>query len=323
LITVVVRSGGHVTTTNQVDPAWLRPDSDAVFWVDLSQPTAEEARHVLSDVFKFHELSVEDALSVSHHPKAEAYDSYLYVILHGIDLEAAKRRFTTRDIDFFVGQRYLVTVHDGRSRSVRQVRDTCSRNGGMYFSDGPVGLMHRIVDAMSDNYRPEIERLEERMDRLERDVFSQSRRDLIQSILSLKRDIVALRQVALPQRDVISRLARREFGQIDTALAYRFRDVHDHFVRLSDEALMFQDRATSLVEAHLSSVSNRLNSVMKILTVITTIFMPLTFITGLFGMNVDLPDLGFGAHATFWVLLLFMAGVVVLMLWWFRREHWL
>jgi magnesium transporter len=274
-------------------------------------------------VFGFHELSVEDALSISHHPKVEAYDSYLYVILHGIDLEAAKRRFTTRDVDFFVGQRYLVTVHDGRSRSIRQVRDMCVRNGGVCFNDGPFGLMHRIVDAMSDNYRPEIERLEERMDRLEREVFSKPRHDLIRGILALKRDIVALRQVVLPQRDVISRLARREFGQIDPALAYRFRDVHDHFVRLSDESLMFQDRATSLVEAHLSTVSNRLNSVMKVLTVITTIFMPLTFITGLFGMNVDLPDLGFGAHATFWVLLLFMAGVVILMLWWFRHEKWL
>jgi magnesium transporter len=322
LITVVVRSGGHVTTTTEVDPSWLRPDSDTVFWADLSQPTADEAR-VLSEVFKFHELSVEDALSFSHHPKVEAYDSYLYVILHGIDLEAAKRRFTTRDVDFFVGQRYLVTVHDGRSRSIRQVRDLCARNGGVWFNDGPFGLMHRIVDAMSDNYRPEIDRLEERMDRLEREVFSKPRHDLIRGILALKRDIVSLRQVVLPQRDVISRLARREFGQIDPTLAYRFRDVHDHFVRLSDESLMFQDRATSLVEAHLSTVSNRLNSVMKVLTVITTIFMPLTFITGLFGMNVDLPDLGFGAHATFWVLLLFMVGVVILMLWWFRREEWL
>lgn len=321
MITVVVRSGGRVVTTSEVDPAWLRPDSDAVFWVDLAQPTADEAR-VLSDVFKFHELSVEDALSTIHHPKVEPYDSYLYVILHGIDLEAAKRRFTTRDVDFFVGERYLVTVHDGRSRSIQRARDHCVKNGGV-FEDGPFGLMHRIVDTMVENYRPEIDRLEERMNRLEREVFANPRHDLIKGILSLKRDVVALRQVVLPQRDVVSRLARREFGQIDAKLAYRFRDVHDQFVRLSDEALMFQDRATSLVEAHLSSVSNRLNTVMKVLTVIATIFMPLTFVTGLYGMNVELPDLGLGRLGTFWSLLLVMVAMVSVMLWWFRREDWL
>jgi magnesium transporter len=314
----VVRTGGRVRTTTEVDPAWLRPDSDAVFWVDLAQPTAEEAR-ILVDVFKFHELSVEDALATTHHPKVEPYDSYLYVILHGIDIQAAQKRFTTRDIDFFVGDRYLVTVHDGRSRSIKEARELCVRNG-IFFDEGPLGLMHRIVDIMVDNYRPEVERLENLMDR---EVFSRPHHDQIRAILALKRDIVALRQVVLPQRDVVGRLARREFGQVDVKLAYRFRDLYDHFVRLSDEALMFQDRSTGLVEAHLSNVSNRLNTVMKVLTVIATVFMPLTFITGLYGMNVELPDLGFGPHATFWVLLLIMIGVVVVMLWWFRREEWL
>jgi magnesium transporter len=321
LITVVVRSGGRVWTTREVDPAWLRPDSDAIFWADLAKPTAEEAR-ILADTFHFHELSVEDALSISHHPKIESYESYLYVIVHGIDLEAARRRFTTRDIDFFVAHRYLVTVHDGRSRSIQQARDVCAKNGAM-FSDGPFGLMHRIIDTMVGNYRPEIDRLEERMNRLEREVFSKPRHDLIRAILELKRDIVALRQVVLPQRDVVARLARREFGDVDMKLAYQFRDVYDQLVRLSDEALMFQDRSNSLVEAHLSSVSNRLNATMKVLAVIATIFMPLTFITGVFGMNVELPDFGFGPHATFWVLLGIMGGVVAGMLYWFRKENWL
>lgn len=321
MITVVVRSDGCVTTSSDVDPAWLRPDSDVVFWADFAKATAEEAR-LLTELFRFHELSVEDALSTSHHPKIEDYESYLYVILHGIDVEAAKRHFTTRDIDFFVGDRYLVTVHDGRSRSIRQARELCTRNG-RFFEEGPFGLLHRIVDIMVDNYRPEVDRLEERMDRLEHDVFARPHQDQIRSILNLKRDIVALRQVVLPQRDVVGRLARREFGRIDAKIAYRFRDLYDHFVRLSDESLIFQDRATGLVEAHLANISNRLNTVMKVLTVIATIFMPLTFITGLYGMNVELPDLGLGPHATFWVLLLIMMGVVIGMLWWFRREGWL
>ena len=321
MIFVLVRAGGQVRTADRVDPEWLRPHSDAVFWVDLARPTPEEAR-VLVDVFKFHELAVEDALATTHHPKVDLYEGFLYVILHGIDFEKAKRGFATRDIDFFLSTRYLVTVHDGRSRSVQQIRELAGRNSDL-LAEGPAGLMHRIVDTLVDNYRPEVDRLEKRMDRLERDVFTRPRRNMIRAIIEMKRDIVSLRQVVLPQRDMLGRLGRREFELIDPQVSYRFRDVYDHLVRLSDEALMFQDRMTSLVEAHLSNISNQLNSVMKILTVIATIFMPLTFITGLFGMNVDLPDFGFGSHATFWILLGIMGAVVGFMLWWFRHNEWL
>jgi magnesium transporter len=321
MINVVVRANGHTATADHVDPAWLGPDSGAVFWADLAKPTPEEVR-LLIDTFRFHELSVEDALAISHHPKIEPYDGYLYVILHGIDSQTAKGRFATRDIDFFLTERYLVTVHDGQSRSITQVRALCTRNGGL-MADGAAGLMHHIVDTMVDNYRPEVDRLEQRMDKLEREVFTHPRHDMIRSILALKRDIVLLRQVVQPQRDVLGRLARREFQTISPEIGYRFRDVYDHLVRLADESLIFQDRATSLVEAHLSSVSNQLNNIMKVLTVIATIFMPLTFITGLYGMNVDLPHFGFGNDVMFWVLLAFMIAVVTGMLWSFRKRGWL
>jgi magnesium transporter len=321
MISVVFRHNGQTGTTRSVDPAWLQPDSTVIFWVDLAAPTKDDVK-ILTDVFKFHELSVEDALQVSHHPKIEPYDGYLYVILHGIDSRSARTRFATRDVDFFLTERYLVTVHDGQSRSIAQVRELCTRNGGL-LADGPSGLMHHIVDTMVDNYRPEIDRLEQRMDKLEREVFTAPRHDMIRSILTLKRDIVMLRQVVQPQRDVLGRLARREFQVITPQVGYRFRDVYDHLVRLADESLIFQDRATSLVEAHLSSVSNQLNSVMKILTVIATIFMPLTFVTGLYGMNVTLPHFGIGDDAMFWALMGIMALIVGGMLLFFHLQEWL
>lgn len=252
----------------------------------------------------------------------DLYEGYLYLILHGIDIEATRKRFATHDIDFFIGDRYLVTVHAGRSRSVQHVRELAPKNP-QFFADGPMGLVHRIADTLFDNYRPEVERLEDRMDKLEREVFTHAKPDLIRSILALKRDVVYLRQAVLPQRDVIGRLARREFPQIDVQMAYRFRDVHDHLVRLGDEALMFQDRMNGLVEAHLSNISNQLNSVMKVLTVIATVFMPLTFLTGLYGMNVNLPHFGFGADRMFWALVAAMIAISGSMLWWFRSKDWL
>ena len=129
--------------------------------------------------------------------------------------------------------------------------------------------------------------------------------------------------MVLPQRDAISRLARREFPQITEAVSYRFRDVYDHLVRLSDEAMFFQDRITSILDAHLSAVSNQLNQVMKVLTIIATLFMPLTVLTGMYGMNVPLPHLPGGEHAQFWWVCGIMFTLSAVMLGFFRRKGWI
>ena len=312
---------GSTETVDRVDPAWLAPDSGVVVWADMDRPTPEESR-ILTNVFRFHELAVEDAVAEILHPKVESYGDYLYLILHGIDFNPREHRFRTQDVDFFLGPNYLVTVHPGVSRSIGKVGDAVARNARV-LAEGPAALLHRIVDTMVDNYRPEVDKLQDRLDRLEKEVFEQPRAQLARRILDFKRDVASLRRVVNPQRDVVARLARREFPFISEQLSYRFRDVHDHLVRLSDEAMFFQDRITSLLDAHLSTVSNQLNGVMKILTVIATIFMPLTFITGLYGMNVDLPHFGLGANVFFWVLLMLMLGVSGGMLFWFRHRRWI
>ncbi len=321
MITIYRHRAGSTEVVDHVDPAWIAPGSDTLVWVDMDKPTLEEAR-ILSDVFHFHDLAVEDAMSESHQPKVESYGDYLYLILHGIDFNAREHRFATRDVDFFLGARYLVTVHPGVSRSIGKINEICRRNARV-LGEGPGTLMHRIIDTMVDNYRPEIEQLDERLDALEKEVFEKPNPELARRILAFKKDVASLRQVVLPQRDAVGRLARREFGLIDEQLAYRFRDVHDHLVRVSDEAMFFQDRISSILDAHLSAVSNQLNSVMKILTVIATIFMPLTFITGLYGMNVELPHFGAGETTFFWLLLVVMLTVSGGMLWAFHRKRWL
>jgi magnesium transporter len=321
LIKVYKYEAGSTECLGRVDPAWLQPGSTVTLWVDLEQPTAEETR-ILSELFHFHELSIEDAISEIHHPKVESYGDYLYVILHGIDFKAREHLFQTHDIDFFLGSNYLVTVHQGISRSIGQVGDICSRNARV-LRDGPVALMHRIVDTMVDNYRPEVDKLHARLDRLEKEVFQKPDASLGRQILNFKRDVASLRRVVLPQRDVVGRLARREFPAISESLSYRFRDVYDHLVRLADEAVFFQDRITSLLEAHLSTVSNQLNGVMKVLTVISTIFMPLTVLASMFGMNVGLPRLPGGDAAQFWWLLALMLTISGVMLLFFRRRGWI
>jgi magnesium transporter len=321
LIKVYVHEGGSTRCTESVDPAWLAPESQVLFWVDLEEPAPEQAR-ILTDMFRFHELSVEDALAEIHQPKIESYGGYLYLVLHGIDFRARQHRFRTKDIDFFLSPRYLVTVRHGLSRSVGKVAEACSRNSQI-LAEGTAALLHRIVDSMVDNYRPEVDKLHEKVDQLEAEVFQNPDPALSRRILDYKKDVASLRRVVLPERDAVGRLARREFPVVTEQIAYRFRDVHDHLVRLSDDATFLQDRLSGILDAHLSAVSNQLNAVMKVLTIIATIFMPLTVLTGMWGMNIVLPEFPGGKPVQFWWVAGMMLSISAAMLVFFRRRRWI
>src|SRR5687768_8881520 len=256
MITVYVHQNGETKRVERVEPQWLDPSSPVTLWVDLAAPTPDETR-LLSDVFHFHPLAIEDAQSALQFPKVEPYQGYLYLVLHGLDLKAGHRHFATRDVDFFLGRNYLVTIHDGQSPNIGRLRDVCDQHERV-LAEGPVGLLHRIVDSMVDAYRPIIEEVEARIERLEERAFK-GQEQMVRQVLMLKRDLATMRRVFIPQRDAIGRLARREFPMITDEMAYRFRDVYDHVVRITEEALMFQDRVTGILEVNLSSISNRLN----------------------------------------------------------------
>ena len=321
MVTIFVHRNGQTEQVTSIDRSWLNPASGATLWVDLAAPSIPESL-VLSDTFGFHPLSVEDAMSKLQYPKVEAYDGYLYVILHGIESKTAEHRFATHDVDFFVGPNYLVTVHDGDSRSIVDLRDHATRNPKV-LSEGPVALLHRIVDTMVDHYRPEIDKLEDRLDGLEDEIFGTGDPRLVRQILDEKRQVASLRRIVTPQRDVVGRLARRDFVDVSTELSFRFRDVYDHLVRVADDALIFQDRITGMLDAHLSNVSFRLNEVMKVLTLVTVLFMPPTLVAGIWGMNVPLPRFPGDDAAQFWWVIGAMATMTVGMLVYFRGRRWL
>jgi magnesium transporter len=321
MINVYVHRNGQTTRADRVEPEWLDPSSSHLtLWVDLSKP-GEEERRLLLDAFHFHPLSVEDAGSSLQFPKIEPYQGYLYLVLHGIDAKPKHAQFATRDVDFFLGRNYLVTVHDGESRSIERMRDVCGRHEHI-LGEGPVALLHRIVDGMVDNYRPVIEEIEDRIAKLEDQAFAGHER-LARQVMKLKREVSSMRRVLIPQRDAIGRLARREFPIISDEMAYRFRDVYDHVVRLTEEAILFQDRVTGIFEVNLSTVSFRLNQVMKLLTVMSTIFLPLTVLTGMWGMNIPLPHFAGGAETQFWWVSGIMVALIAAMLVFFRRNKWI
>ena len=319
--TIFVHRNGQTEQATSIDRAWLDPASGVVVWVDLAAPSVLEAL-ILSDTFHFHPLSVDDAMAAVQYPKVEAYDGYLYIVLHGIDFGESDHCFSTSDVDFFLGPGFLVTVHDGHAVSINDLRAYVTRNPKM-MAEGPVALFHRIVDSMVDHYRPEIDKLEARIDALETEIFDVPEPQLVRRILDEKREVAHLRRIVTPERDVIARLARRDFIDISTEMSFRFRDIYDHLVRVADDAMIFQDRITGMLDAHLTNASNRLNEVMKVLTVVATIFGPPTLVAGIWGMNVPLPAFPGGEHAQFWWLFGIMTAIAIGMLAMFRRKRWI
>jgi magnesium transporter len=320
LIRYFVHRGGRTELADRLDPAWLSSDSGAVVWADVAEPTDADGQ-TLREAFGLHELVVEAAFQRETNPKVEHYDRYLYIVLHGINFDAAEHRFETHETDFFLSPKFLVTVHDGRRRSIAHVGELCARAQHV-LGEGPVALLHRIVDTMVDHYRPEVDELEKRLDQVEETVIETPARSMTGDILAVKRDITTLRRIVVPQRDVVGRLARREFDMIGQEMAYRFRDVYDQFVRMADDAIVFQDRVTGILDAHLASVSNRLADVSKVLAVIATLFGPMTVITGLFGMNVPLPTLIGSEQYQFWEIIGIMIVASTGLFIWFRKSGW-
>jgi magnesium transporter len=320
LIRYFVHRGGRTESVDRLDPALLSRDSGVVVWADVAEPNEADGA-ILRDAFGLHELAVEAAVQRETNPKVEAYDRYLYIVLHGINFDVTEHKFETHETDFFLAPNFLVTVHDGQRRSIAHISELCTRAQHV-LGEGTVALLHRIVDTMVDHYRPEVDALEERLDQIEEQVIKHPEESLVGGILGVKRDITTLRRIVVPQRDAVGRLARREFDLIGQEMAYRFRDVYDQFVRMADDAIVFQDRVTGVLDAHLASVSNRLADVSKVLAVIATLFGPMTVITGLFGMNVPLPSLIGSPEYQFWEII----GIMVLsslgLFIWFRKSGW-
>lgn len=320
MIRYFVHRDGRTELVDHLDTAWLSPDSGVVVWADVSEPTESDGA-VLREQFGLHDIAVEAALQREAHPKVESYGRYLYIVLHGINFQAAEHHFETHETDFFLAANFLVTVHDGQRRSIAHVTELCGRTSHI-LAEGSVALFHRIVDTMVDHYRPEVDEVEERLDVIEERVIEDASGSTVGDILAVKRDITMLRRILVPQRDAVGRLARREFDVINQEMAYRFRDVSDQFARMAEDGIMFHDRVTGILDAHLASVSNRLADVSKVLAVIATLFGPMTVITGLFGMNVPLPTLIGSPHYQFWEIIGLMVLSSAILFVWFKKSGW-
>ncbi len=257
--------------------------------MDLAGPTREESE-VLASVFHFHPLALEDCEGRRHNPKIDDYGTYLFILTHGVHPESSVREFRTRQLALFLGPNYLVSFHREASRSVVATLESVRKNPRL-MADGPGMILYRTLDFQMDLYLPLMENFQKRVDEIEKACFEAATSVILRDVFDLRKALVRLRRFSGHQREILLRLSRREFALIDERSAVYLRDVYDHLVRITDLADSFRELVAGALEAHLSIVSNRTNEIMRVLTIITTLFMPLTLIVGIYGMNFqDMPE---------------------------------
>jgi len=305
----------------------LLADKKNLVWVDFLGETEEqiaEAKNALLNVFKFHPLTVEDCLETRNQPKVEAFPDYLYFIVHGIKPEeTTSANFLTKELDGYLGDNYVVTFHDQRFRSIKMVKQQI-RNSTFACRRGAAYLLHQILDQIVDLYMPVVDDFDVSINELEERVFALKKGNdaILEEIMDLRRSVTRLKRISARQLDVLYRISHGEFPQIPENLLPFYRDVHDHLQRISDLSENYRDLVAGLFDIHFSVVANKTNDIIKFLTIFSAIWLPLSFIAGVYGMNFEnIPELK-TRYGYFVVLgiMLFVAGILLLYFW---RKGWI
>ncbi len=330
MVTAYIRFGDGSISTDADEHTLLRAlrDPKAVFWVDLDQPDDNELA-ILDDVFGFHPLAIEDTIQYNQRPKIESYNhigdmcdaGYYYMVIHGPDLSSFKEKLKTKELDMFLSERYLVTIHEEQMSSIQDARIKVSANPARILDAGVDMLLHYLLDHVIDNYMPIFDWFQEEIDELEEAAMNDPAREILIRISAKKRDLLDLRRVIGPQREVIGQLTRGDVPFIREQSRVYLRDVQDHLIRAVETIEIYRDLVLGARDIYLTSLSNRTNSIMKTLTVFSVIALPMTVITSFFGMNFDqIP----GLHSvwSFWAVVLTMLSIVAGLLLLFRRQGW-
>jgi magnesium transporter len=307
----------------------LLADTNLFLWVDLENPTPEETKFLLEDVFHFHPLSIEDCVMISPSPKVEEYvpkeddrfAQYLFMVIHAVDYSRTDGVFATRELNFFLGKNFLVTYHDVPLRSIQTTEERCLK-GTVHIARAPDRVAHTLLDGIVDNYKPALEELSLEIAELEDQVLQNPGAETLNRIIQIKKEVLHLRQIIGPQREVLARFARGEFKLIRAHLVPYYRDVYDGLFHISELAQTYADSLTGILQVYLNMSSNQTGEVVKLLTMITLITTPLTLVGTWYGMNFtdQMPELHwrFGYEMAIVLTVLSTAATY----WYFKKKKW-
>jgi magnesium transporter len=304
----------------------LLADTNLFLWVDLENATPEETKAVLEDVFHFHPLSIDDCVMMSPLPKVEEYSPreedlfspYLFMVIHAVDYSRKDGVFATSELNFFLGKSFLVTYHEAPLKSVQLTSERCLRSN-VHIARAPDRVAHTLLDLIVDNYKPALEELSLEIAEVERLALQDPGRETLNKILQVKKEVLHLRQIIGPQREVLARFARGEFKLIRAHLVPYYRNVYDGLFHIEELAQGYTDSLTGILQVYLNMSSNQTGEVIKLLTLITVITTPLMMIGTWYGMNFrNMPELDHG----YWVATGVMLLSTALTYWYFKRRKW-
>jgi magnesium transporter len=301
-------------------------DKRGLLWIDFIGETPEATKPILEE-FGFHPLAIDDCLEETHAPKLDDWGDYLYLVLNYMHLANKGDEWETEidELDIFLGSNYVITHHDLPLSAIDDTLAACDRDPRT-LQEGADHLLYKIIDNLVAEYMPIVEKIDEAIDHIEDEIFDTPHSGTLERLFTLKRLLLSMRRILLPQREVLNKMARDDYKVIDRRDRIFFRDIYDHLVRLHDLNESLRDLVSGALDSYLSMTNNRMNEVMKTLTVITTLFMPITFVTGFFGMNFFEPVAGlvsWTARAAFIAMLSVVLCAPIIMLIWMRRRTWL
>jgi len=294
-----------------------------VTWVNIDGLHDIEIMEKIGKHFGLHPLVLEDILNTEQRPKIEDFDDYIFVVLKMLYYDENEGEIRAEQISIILGSNFVLSFQERVGDIFNPLRDRIRNAKGRVRKMGPDYLAYSLLDAIVDNYFVVLEKLGEQIEGMEEELVTNPTPETLQRIHNLKREMIFLRKSVWPLREVVSRLERGESPLIKEATGIYLRDVYDHTIQVIDTIETYRDMLSGMLDIYLSSISNRMNQVMKVLTIIATIFIPLTFVAGIYGMNFEyMPELKWHWFypKAFWLVML---GVAALMLVYFRRKRWL
>jgi len=297
-------------------------DSPSMTWIDIAGIHDVSVLEELGTLFGLHPLIMEDILNTDQRPKIEDSGDYIYVVLRSFNGASRIAEGTSEQISIVLGPRFVISLREREGKLLEPIQERIRSGKGRIRKLGADYLAHAIIDAVVDNFFIILERIGEDIETIEELLVSDPTNETLHKIQRLKKEMILMRKSVWPLREVISSLERSESALIQDSTNIYFKDIYDHTIQVIDSTETYREILSGMLDIYLSSISNRMNQVMKILTIIATIFMPLTFLAGIYGMNFEyMPELKwrFG-YALVWVIFLTTAIVMII---YFRRKKWM
>jgi magnesium transporter len=312
--------GRFVSKVNPSDISEILKQQGRFVWLDLQAPQETDIA-LLRDEFNFHPLAIEDATRTHQRPKLDSYDTYYFIVFYCLSYDSARQRLAAQQVSLFIGANYIVSVHEGPIDAIDTTIRRWQRSEEDFGRDAGA-LLYALLDAIVDDYFPVIDELAERVEVIEEQIFERFSETVLQEVFSLKRDLLNARRIIAPERDVLNVLLRREVPIFQRNTILYLQDVYDHIVRITDSIDTYRDLLAGALDAFLSVQSNRLNQIVKVLTIASIVLMSDALIAGIYGMNFEfMPELHWPYGYPFALGL--MAVVSLALIVFFRWRKWL